>query len=173
MIVVVEGVHDASRLLAIFPHLQVLTTNGSAISFEFLEALKRLSLDHTIVCCLDPDHPGERIRKIIMEAIPTAQHVFAPKKAAISRSKRKVGIEHMSKEAILSLFDTIQIPQEAQKETLSLETFNYLGLSGRSDSASKRRNLGEGLKIGYANAKTMRRRLNLFGYNEKDVKEFL
>ena len=173
MIVVVEGIHDASRLLAIFPHLQVLTTGGSAISQEFLESLKRLSQNHTIVCCLDPDHPGEKIRKIIMETVPTAQHVFAPKKAAISRSKRKVGIEHMSKEAIISLFDAIQIPQEATKVTLSLEASNRLGLSGRSDSALKRRILGEGLKIGYANAKTMRRRLNLFGYTEKDVKEFI
>ena len=42
-VLVVEGKNDKARLLAIFPDLNVITTNGSEISFETLEMIKELS----------------------------------------------------------------------------------------------------------------------------------
>jgi len=171
MIVVVEGKHDAARLASVFPNIYVLITNGSAITTEFLQLLVRLQEQHVIVCCLDPDYPGEKIRKAIMQAVPEATHVFAPKREAISRNHKKIGIEHMSTKAILAMFDAIQIPH--QTETISMQTMFDLGLCGEATSRSRRASLGEGLKIGYANAKTMHQRLNLFGFTEQDVKEFL
>ena len=75
-VLVVEGKNDKSRILAIFPHLQVITTNGSEISEETLRMIEELSKNHQIILFLDPDFPGERIRNIILNRVPNCQNVF-------------------------------------------------------------------------------------------------
>ena len=63
-VLVVEGKNDKARILAIFPHLNVITTNGSEISGETLDMIEELSKKYEVILFLDPDYPGERIRNI-------------------------------------------------------------------------------------------------------------
>lgn len=171
MIIVVEGKHDAARIKSVFPQASVLITQGSAISQTFLEELAILSKTHTIVCCLDPDFPGEKIRKKIQAAIPNVQHVFAPREASYNKSRRKIGIEHLPTEAIRELFDDIKIPQH--QKVVTMQMMIDAGLVGSSCAKEARERLGSKLGIGYANAKTMLARLNLFGISPDVLKESL
>ena len=82
-VLVVEGKNDKARILAIFPHLNVVTTNGSEISDETLNMLEELSQNHKIILFLDPDYPGERIRNKILNRIPNCDNIFIEKKKNI------------------------------------------------------------------------------------------
>ena len=42
-VLVVEGKNDKARILAIFPNLHIITTNGSEISEETLDMIEELS----------------------------------------------------------------------------------------------------------------------------------
>ena len=48
-VLVVEGKNDKARILAIFPNLEVVTTNGSEISNETLDMLEELSKNNKII----------------------------------------------------------------------------------------------------------------------------
>ena len=48
----------------------------SAINEDDLERINKLNDLRGVIVFTDPDYNGERIRKIIMEAIPTAKHAF-------------------------------------------------------------------------------------------------
>ena len=100
MVIVVEGKNDANKIKTIFPDVDVIITNGSEINKNTLETIAKVSLTDDVVLCLDPDGPGEKIRRKILEYTDNVHQVFAKKHKAISNNKKKVGIEHMSKEDI-------------------------------------------------------------------------
>ena len=81
-VLVVEGKNDKARILAIFPNLEVIITNGSEISDKTLEMIEELSKNNKIILFLDPDFPGERIRNKILERVPKCENVFIKKTLA-------------------------------------------------------------------------------------------
>ena len=85
-VVVVEGYHDLSRLRDIFPNLDIVVTNGSEISQTTLDELKALNESRGLILFLDPDVPGERIRRIIQEYVGETAHAFIPKHLCISKN---------------------------------------------------------------------------------------
>lgn len=167
MVVIVEGKNDYNKIKSIFPKLDVLITNGSSVSEEFLDVVKNISKKEDIVLCLDPDFPGEKIRKTIQNVVPNAMHIFAEKAKAISKNKRKVGIEHMKNEDIIELFENIKPTVNTSDVTLG-ELLD-LGLIGTNNSKEKRVKLGTNLGIGYTNSKQLLKRLRLFGINLEEV----
>ena len=64
-VVVVEGRDDTCRLKQIYPDIETLETNGSAINNATLERIKKLQESRGIIVFTDPDYPGETIRKKI------------------------------------------------------------------------------------------------------------
>lgn len=97
MVVVVEGKNDANKIKSIFPNVNIIITNGSEINKQTIEDIYKASLNDEVVLCLDPDGPGEKIRRKILEKVTNVNQVFAIKSKAISKNKKKIGIEHMSK----------------------------------------------------------------------------
>lgn len=171
MIVIVEGKHDYEKLKSIFPSLYILMSNGTEVSDSFLNQVKTLSKTNEIVLCLDPDYPGEKIRRKIMEVVPNAMHVYANKKDAISKNKRKVGIEHMSKKDIITLFENIQITD--RKNIISNISLFELGLIGSKNSKVLRQKLCEKLNLGYVNGKQLATRLSMHNISMEKIKENL
>ncbi len=49
-------------------------TQGSAINDQDIDRIQRLHQRHRVIAPTDPDFNGERIRRMIMTAIPTVQH---------------------------------------------------------------------------------------------------
>lgn len=171
-VIVVEGKNDKARLLAIFPHLEIITTNGSEISDETLDMIEELSKDHKIILFLDPDYPGERIRKIILNRIPSCENVFIKKEKAIDEHKHKVGVEHASVSDIKEALEH-RISFKGEKGYLNTSHLYSLGLLGSNLSAIKRSYLGSRLHIGNPNGKTLLKRLNFLQMTYEDVEEIL
>ena len=74
-VVVVEGKDDTANLKQYYD-VDTYETQGSAISDDDLERIDRLNELRGVIVFTDPDHSGERIRRIIMTAIPTVKHAF-------------------------------------------------------------------------------------------------
>ncbi len=171
-IIVVEGTHDEIKLKSIFPNIECVVTNGSEISNETISYIKELALTHKIIIFTDPDAPGERIRTIITNEVPNASHAFLRKKDCISNNKKKVGIEHAAKEAIVVALEDVYTPTE-DKETITMNEIFELGLNGNPNSAYLRDKISDYLNIGKPNSKTFLKRLNLLQIDYNKLKEII
>ena len=81
-VIVVEGKDDTANLRR-FYEVDTYETRGSAINEDDLERIDKLNDLRGVIVFTDPDYNGERIRKIIMEAVPTAKHAFLNRGEAI------------------------------------------------------------------------------------------
>lgn len=63
-----------------FPGIETIETNGSAVSKQVLQEIKELSRKREIIIFTDPDFNGERIRRIVSEAVPSAKQAFITRK---------------------------------------------------------------------------------------------
>ena len=159
-VIVVEGKDDTANLRR-FYEVDTYETRGSAINEDDLERIDKLNDLRGVIVFTDPDYNGERIRKIIMEAVPTAKHAFLNRGEASPKSKtrgRSLGVEHANFEDI----------QKALARVLM-----KLGLLMGSDSRKRREYLGEALRIGYCNGKQLLKRLELFGITLEELEEVM
>lgn len=166
-VIVVEGIHDEMRIKSIYPNANVILTNGNQISEETIAMIKKLSETNEIIIFTDPDYPGERIRKIITDVVPSAKQAFLRKNEAISKNKKKVGIEHASKESIVNSLQNVYT--YSYKETITLKDLYELGLNGNSNSAILRNKVSDKLNIGKPNAKTFLKRINLINISKEEL----
>lgn len=171
-VLVVEGKNDKARILAIFPNLEIITTNGSEISKETLDMIEELSKTNKIILFLDPDYPGERIRNKILERVPNCENVFIKKSKAIDEKKHKVGVEHASANDIKEALEH-RISYSVNIGILEMKDLFELGLLGKENSIAKRRYLAEKLHIGNPNGKTLLKRLNFLQMTVEKVSEIL
>lgn len=167
-VIVVEGIHDEMRIKSIYPSAFIVCTNGREISKDTIDLLQKLSVSNEIIIFTDPDYPGEKIREIIAGAVPTAKHAFLRKKDAISKNKKKVGIEHASKECIIDSLQHIYA-QNTGLDTISMNDLFEFGLNGSLNSASLRAHISDELNIGQPNAKTFLKRLNMLQITKEEL----
>lgn len=171
-VIVVEGRDDTANLKR-FYDVETYETRGSAISAEDLERIKKLHDLHGVIVFTDPDFNGERIRRLIMEAIPTVQHAFVNREEAVPQSKtkgRSLGVEHASfadlEKALSHL--TSQFDDQHQFDVTKSDLIR-LGFLAGADSRKRREFLGQRLRIGYSNGKQLLKRLELFGVSLAEV----
>ena len=165
-VLVVEGKDDTVNLRR-FYDVDTYETRGSAI--EKLNDLRG------VIVFTDPDYNGERIRKIIMNAIPNVKHAFLNRDEAAPKSKskgRSLGVEHASFEdlqkalsGVLGNFD------DDNQFDITRADLMRMGLLMGNDSRRRREYLGEKLRIGYSNGKQLLKRLELFGITLAEVEE--
>lgn len=161
-VVVVEGKDDTIRLKQFFPGIETIETNGSAVSSRVLTQLKKLSKTRQIIVFTDPDFNGERIRRLVTEAVPNAKQAFITRKEGEPHKKGSLGVEHASKEAIeRALSDLHEVSTKASD--LTQGEYRKLGLAGGSSSRKLREQVGIKLSIGYGNSKQFYNRLHTFG----------
>lgn len=171
-VLVVEGRDDTANLKR-FYEVDTYETRGSAISDEDLERIARLQELRGVIVFTDPDYNGERIRKRIMQAVPTAKHAFLKQHEAMPKSKTKgcsLGIEHASFEDLKKALSSVR--GDDKKETnfdIGQKDLVGLGLLMGADSRKRREYLGEALRIGYCNGKQLLKRLELFGVTLMEV----
>ena len=88
-VIVVEGKDDTANLQR-FYQVDTYETRGSAINEEDLERIEKLHQLRGVIVFTDPDYNGERIRRMIMEAVPTAQHAFLRRDEAVPSLRTRV-----------------------------------------------------------------------------------
>ena len=125
-VIVVEGKDDTIRLKQFFPGIETVETNGSAVSDAVLKQIKKLSQTRQIIVFTDPDFNGERIRRIVTNAVPNAKQAFITRKEGEPHKKGSLGVEHASKEALeRALKDLHEV--DPQKSDLTETEYRKLG----------------------------------------------
>ena len=170
---VVEGKNDQFRLNQCLDHPLVVTTNGSAIDEDKMMLLKKLDETHDIILFLDPDHAGERIRRIVSKSLKHVYHAFVEKEVAQSQNLKKVGVEHADCETIHHALSHIKMVRDDIKSDVTHAFLHEVGLMGSKASKSLRIHVCQTLGIGLTNAKTLYHRLQMFGINQQDILEVL
>ena len=168
-VIVVEGKNDTKRLKRFFD-VDTIETCGLGLSKDTLEYIREVNNKRGVILLLDPDSPGEKIRKRINDYIPGLKNAFLLKEEA--RTSKKVGVEHASYKVLEEALNSVVTYDDNKKETLSMFDFYSLGLMGKEDSAKKRYLVSKRLHIGKCNAKTMLKRLNLLNVTMDEVNDF-
>lgn len=173
----VEGRDDTANLKR-FYEVETYETRGSAISPEDLERIKRLNDLHGVIVFTDPDFNGERIRKMIMAAVPSAKHAFLNRDEAAPSSKtkgRSLGIEHASFEDLDRALSQVLGGAEEKEAHFDITRSDLirLGFLAGGDSRKRREYLGEQLRIGYTNGKQLLKRLEMFGISLANVEKVM
>lgn len=170
-IIVVEGKDDTRRLQEIFD-VDTIETIGSAITEDILEQIARAQETRGVIIFTDPDFSGEKIRKIIMEAVPDAKHAFLPRKQAAPKKKGSLGVEHASEASILEALQKVVTP-DFSSETPAINRQQLLdyGLIAGKGAKERRERLGDLLRIGYTNGKQLEKRLAMFRITETELKQ--
>ncbi len=168
-VIVVEGKNDTRRLKLFFD-ADTIETGGLNLDEETIAYIKEVNSKRGAILFLDPDHPGEKIRKRLNDAIPGLKNAFIMKEDG--RTKKKVGIEHASREVLEEALKNL-ITYDEGRTSLSNEEFISLGLSGQEGSAERRERLSRHFHLGRCNAKTMYKRLNMLGVDHDEIMKVL
>ena len=171
-VVVVEGYHDLAKLKEIYPNIDVVITNGSEISKDTLEELKKLNQTRGLILLLDPDYQGERIRRIINEYVGETKHAFMKKSDCINKKKTKVGIEHAKTEKIKKALEKVYV-QRNDVKNLDIKDLYYYNLIGDKGSKELRLKVTDSLGIGFCNGKTLLKKLNMFDITKEELEDIL
>ena len=157
----VEGRDDTVKIKRAVD-ADTLETNGSAINKDTIDRIRLAQEKRGVIIFTDPDYPGERIRKIISEAVPGCKHAFIHKKEAIAKSGKGLGVEHASIEVIRQALEEVKQEIEEFEGEVDFQDLVNAGLIGGPKSKERRERLGAILKIGYTNGKQLHKRLQMF-----------
>ena len=149
-VLVVEGKDDTANLRR-FYDVDTYETRGSAINDDDLERIEKLNDLRGVIVFTDPDYNGERIRKIIMNAIPNVKHAFLNRDEAAPKSKskgRSLGVEHASFEDLQKALSVVlgNFDDDNQFDITKADLM-HMGLLMGNDSRKRREYLGEELHI--------------------------
>jgi ribonuclease M5 len=169
-IIVVEGQHDKQAIDRAV-EADVLISNGSAVSEEFLQMVERAQKQRGVIIFTDPDYAGERIRRIVSQRVPGCKHAFLPRHAAIKNGD--LGVENANPDAIRQALADVRSEWQGGRAEFSLADMELYGMNGRSFSASLRAAVGEQLGIGYGNAKRFLKKLNMLGVGREEFEQAL
>lgn len=163
--IVVEGKDDIAALKrAVEAH--VIATSGLGIEESTLKLIEKAAQKTGIIVFTDPDFPGEKIRRIINERVPGCKNAYLPKEDGLKNGN--VGVENASPEAIRKALDKVKT-KTAASGVHHLEDLLDLGLLQGKDARRRRRQVGESLGIGYANAKQFLVRINSYGITREEL----
>lgn len=172
-VIVVEGRDDTRRLKEIFPDIETIETNGSAINKPTLERIKILNETRGVIVFTDPDFPGNKIRQAVTEVVPECKHAYLKKQDAIAKNGSGVGVEHASNEAIKAALENLLTASKTIVEEIEMQFLIENQLIGHANSSSLREHLSDVLGIGYVNGKQLQKRLMMFGISKEQVIEAL
>ena len=172
-VIVVEGRDDTRRLKEIFPDIETIETNGSAIDKPTLERIKILNETRGVIVFTDPDFPGNKIRQAVTQVVPECKHAYLKKQDAIDKNGSGVGVEHASNEAIKAALENLLTASKTIVEEIEMQFLIENQLIGHANSSSLREHLSDVLGIGYVNGKQLQKRLMMFGISKEQVIEAL
>ncbi len=167
-IIIVEGKHDIA-FLKTFLEADFIETNGLGLNEQTKRTIKNLyEQGNEFIVLTDPDYPGEKIRKEIQEIAPNCKHAFIRKKEAISKNKKKVGVEHSSKEEVMKALENL-INYEEKEIKIEQKDLIELGLIGTTNSAIARSKIEAEFMIGHGSSKTFLKRINLLKLSKEEI----
>ncbi|WP_274648399.1 ribonuclease M5 [Paenibacillus humicola] len=162
-IIVVEGKDDTVAIKRAV-EAETIETGGSAVGEDVLRRVALARQRRGVIIFTDPDHAGERIRKIVAQRVPGCKHAFLPQEEALY--KGDIGVENASPEAIRRALSSVRT-EVPESESLSAPEISWddlmqAGLVVHSEASDRRLRMGNLLGIGYANGKQFFKRCTMF-----------
>ncbi|XEC94996.1 ribonuclease M5 [Paenibacillus tarimensis] len=162
-IIVVEGKDDTTAIKRAVM-AETIETGGSAIGESVLKRIALAQQRRGVIIFTDPDHAGERIRKIVAARVPGCKHAFLAQEEALY--KDDIGVENASPEAIRRALTQVRTEYTGDDANAGgMVTWNDLieaGLIVHPKAAQRRLAMGNALGIGYANGKQFYKRCTMF-----------
>lgn len=157
--VLVEGKYDAIKLSNLIDAL-ILTTEGFGIfkNKEKQKFLRRLAEEKGLIVLTDSDSAGFMIRNFISSYIPDEKviNVYIPdiygkeKRKEHSSAEGKLGVEGVCDEIIIAALERAGVTacktEKSKRQITNIDLYEH-GLSGRPNSAVKRKKLFERLTL--------------------------
>ncbi|QAY67470.1 ribonuclease M5 [Paenibacillus protaetiae] len=165
-IIVVEGKDDTAAIKRAVD-ADTIETNGSAVGPDVLRRIKLAQERRGVIIFTDPDHAGERIRKIVAQHVQGCKHAFLPQEKA--EYKGDIGIENASPESIREALANVRTEAAGAIEgEITWDDLIDAGLIVHPDAAERRLKMGKLLGIGYANGKTFYKRCISFHITKEE-----
>jgi ribonuclease M5 len=158
-IIVVEGKDDTASIRRAVD-AETIETGGSAIDRGTIERVRLAQQRRGVIIFTDPDHAGERIRKIISEKVPGCKHAFITVEEA--RLREDIGVENASPETICRALERVRTEFPGMVTDIGWEHLIHAGLIHHPRAASRRLELGKILGIGCCNGKQFYKRCAMF-----------
>nr|WP_240421500.1 ribonuclease M5 [Paenibacillus periandrae] len=157
--IVVEGKDDTTAIKRAVD-AETIETGGSAINKDIIRRIKLAQQRRGVIVFTDPDHAGERIRKIITAQVPGCKHAFITREDATS--KGDIGVENASVDTIRRALENVRTDYEVAESDIALEDLIAAGLIVHPQAAARRMEMGKRLGIGYCNGKQFYNRCRMF-----------
>ncbi|WP_150275666.1 ribonuclease M5 [Paenibacillus tepidiphilus] len=164
-IIVVEGKSDTAAIKRAV-EADTIETGGSAVDRKVIAKIALAMERRGVIILTDPDHAGERIRKIVSSKVPGCKHAFIPEKDATR--KGDIGVENASPESIRHALERVHTAFEGAPVRIGLEELMAAGMLVHPQAADRRMLLGNALGIGYCNGKQLYKRLAMFGISPEE-----
>ncbi|KKC48381.1 MULTISPECIES: ribonuclease M5 [unclassified Paenibacillus] len=169
-IIVVEGKDDTAAIRRAV-EADTIETNGSAIGEEVLRRIELAMQRRGVIIFTDPDHAGERIRKIVSQRVPGCKHAFLPQEDALY--KGDIGVENASPEAVRRALASVRTEGDPEKAEITNADLLEAGLLVHGDAARRRLLMGNRLGIGYCNGKQFLKRCASFQITKEEFGQAL
>lgn len=166
-VIVVEGKSDVQRLEQLID-ADYIICNGSAIDAGTIDYIRETVKVRQVIVLTDPDYPGMKIRCAIEEAVPEVCHAFVDRKKA--SNGKKLGVAECEKEEILRALSSYIRPSTERKNNLTAKDLLDLGLTGENAS-ERRERIASKFHLGYCNAKTLLKRMNMIHLTKREIEE--
>lgn len=174
-IIVVEGLHDEQKIKSIYKDASVIITGGSEISEQTKSLIYQASIERGVILMLDPDYPGRQITQKILEipGITNIKIAALSRHLAYSKNKKKIGIEHATKEDIVACLEGVVSLSSETIPLLTIHDLYRLELNGHPSSKARRIHICERLHIPYCNGKTLLKYCHMLQISLKELSEII
>ncbi|MGL4647134.1 MAG: ribonuclease M5 [Mycoplasmoidaceae bacterium] len=166
-IILVEGKNDTQKIKRIFPNAETIETNGYDLTKDKIELIKKINSERGIICFLDPDRVGKKIRDVLIKEIPNLTHAFISLDDIKEKSK-KMGVAEADDLAIKNALTNLFTDQSFVND-FSWDQYLSLNLNNKI----KRIALCKKLKIPYYNHKQLFNILKIIGMNYNQLKQVI
>ncbi|MNO20635.1 Ribonuclease M5 [compost metagenome] len=165
-VIVVEGRDDTVAIKRAV-EADTIETGGSAINEMTLRKIALAQERRGVIIFTDPDHAGERIRKIVAQRVPGCKHAFLREIDATKGDD--IGVENATPAAIREALSRVRSETVGEEERLiDWQDLIDAGLIVHPEASSRRRFMGELLGIGYCNGKQFHKRLAVFRISREE-----
>jgi len=169
-VIVVEGKDDIAAVKKAV-EAEVIAVNGYGINQESMMKIKEAARRTGVIILTDPDHAGERIRRMIAKRVPDAKHAYIMREEGTKNGN--VGEENADSEAILRALASAKAVVEDLVVNFSSRDMMFFRLTGAPDSKRRRQVLGKALGIGYGNSSSFLSKLNTYRITRAEFEEAL
>jgi ribonuclease M5 len=169
-VIVVEGRDDVTAVKRAVD-AEVIAVGGFGINARVIERIKEAQKRQGVIVLTDPDHAGEKIRRIISKRVPDIKHAYITRKEGTKDDD--IGVENAKPEVILRALEFAKCEIKKKRDEFNIRDLIFFNLTGDNKAKERREAVGRELGIGYSNSTQFITRLNNYGISREEFIEAL